>query len=52
MVNTAAAYSTQQGDNEAVEVLTDKCVLAAKQWAPVADQLWYEKDQERVGAAQ
>ncbi|MGI6625500.1 MAG: radical SAM protein [Limnochordia bacterium] len=40
MVNSAAAYSTQQGDLESVEAVTGKCQEVASKWEPVADQLW------------
>ncbi|MDD4517956.1 MAG: radical SAM protein, partial [Limnochordia bacterium] len=42
MVTEAKASSTQPGDQEAVEDLTDKCQDIAKRWGVVADKAWNE----------
>ena len=46
MVNSSGAYSTQRSDNESVETVTDKCRAAARDWQPVADQIWCSKSQD------
>ncbi len=40
MVELSGAYSTDMQDPEDVRDLTGKCVEAAGNWAPVADELW------------
>jgi len=40
MVKASGAYSTQPIDQEDVDVLTAKCVPAAKKWQPVSEKLW------------
>lgn len=49
MVHEANAYSTQLGDLESVDDLTDKCQAAAKRWAKTADRLWAESQSEKEG---
>ena len=46
MVKNTNAHSTQPEYPESVDELTEKCVRAAKNWAPVADELW-EKSKEK-----
>lgn len=51
MVNESGAYSTQPVDKENVEDLTNKTEDVAKNWAPVADELWnkhLEKKEEKL----
>lgn len=47
MVNESGAYSTQPVDKENVEDLTNKTEDAAKNWAPVADELWNKPFREK-----
>ncbi|MGI6552318.1 MAG: radical SAM protein [Bacillota bacterium] len=47
MVLEAGARSTQAGDGEPVEELTDKCREAARKWAAVADELWRESQRQK-----
>ena len=47
MVLEAGARSTQAGDEEPVEELTDKCREAARKWAAVADELWRESQRQK-----
>ncbi len=42
MVEKSGAHSTQPIDREDVEDLTAKTIEPAKNWAPVADELWKE----------
>ena len=46
MVKNTNAHSTQPKYPESVDEVTVKCVKAAKNWAPVADELW-EKSKEK-----
>ena len=40
MVHASGAHSTDLESPESVESLTGKCETPAKNWAPVADELW------------
>lgn len=44
MVNAAKAYSTQRLDHEPVEVVAEKCRLAAENWRPMAERIWAERE--------
>ena len=48
MVNESGAYSTQPVDKENVEDLTNKTEDAAKNWAPVADELWNKHLEKKI----
>ena len=48
MVNESGAYSTQPVDKENVEDLTNKTKDAAKNWAPVAEELWNKHLEKKI----
>lgn len=48
MVNESGAYSTQPVDKENVEDLTNKTEDVAKNWAPVADELWNKHLEKKI----
>lgn len=47
MVHNANAKSTQPIDEESVDELTAKTEEASKKWAPVADKLWKELQEQK-----
>jgi MoaA/NifB/PqqE/SkfB family radical SAM enzyme len=49
MVTESGAHSTDMSNPEQVDALSEKCVAAAENWAPVAAELWQNSDnRERV----
>lgn len=43
LVERSGAHSTDLQNPEDVRCLSEKCACAAKDWAPVADDLWKER---------
>ena len=52
MIHACGAKSTDVESPESVEVYTDRCRNAAKEWAPVADDLWSKHEAEMAAKAE
>ena len=50
MVDRSNAHSTDLEHEETARELAAKCEEASKEWAPVAERLWTDKDDERAQA--
>ena len=46
LVEKSGAKSTDYQNLESAKEFSDKCVSAAKNWAPVADRLWKESGKQ------
>ena len=50
MVARAGAHGTDLVESESAHDLAEKCRPAARAWAPVAERLWTDAEDERAGA--